>query len=367
MSIGFNDYIQQEMQRKLMEQEEERKRSEMLQGVSPLRPEFQNPIEQPLQEFMTPTAPRQMVMPEPPAQKSAAQPLMQTTPQPIRKPVQPVTQPTVTPERPMGLLGRIGQGFSDMVSDPNFRDRLVIGLQGMTTNPNQALIEMAQSNIKRRQDKADLAKNTNMTIDYLESMGFKREADMIRKNPRMASIVLADVQARRKAGQEAQATFGKEQAKEMAKARVNLPSAMGTAKTAIAAFDDVLKLTDNDLDRVLGAWDSRMPTMTEKSARIESVLDRASGQSAMAAFESLKGAGAITEAELMQARQAFSRLDNRIMSPTDYRQAVREAKMVADNLFQVAQQRAGLSPESVLTEDPTMGGQGKITVLGVKK
>lgn len=361
MSIGFNDYIQQEMQRKLMEQEEERKRNEMLQGVSPLRPEFQNPIEQPLQEFMTPSAPQQMVMPKAPIQQAAPQVAPQEAASPIAAP-----QP-ITPEKPMGLLDRIGRGFSNMIDDPNFRDRLVIGLQGMTTNPNQALIEMAQSNIKRRQDKLDLAKNTNMTIDYLESMGFTREADMIRKNPRMASIVLADVQARRKAGQEAQATFGKEQAKEMAKARVNLPSAMGTAKTAIAAFDDVLKLTDNDLDRVLGAWDSRMPTMTEKSARIESVLDRASGQSAMAAFESLKGAGAITEAELMQARQAFSRLDNRIMSPTDYRQAVREAKMVANNLFQVAQQRAGLSPESVLTDDPSMGGQGQIKVLGVKR
>lgn len=355
------------MQRKLMEQEEERKRNEMLQGVSPLRPEFQNPIEQPLQEFMTPAAPRQMVMPataEVPAATPAAAPV--TAPATMGPPI-PASVQNNTPSKPMGLLERIGQGFSNMVDDPNFRDRLVIGLQGMTTNPNQALIEMAQSNIKRRQDKLDLAKNTNMTIDYLESMGFTREADMIRKNPRMASIVLADVQARRKAGQEAQATFGKEQAKEMAKARVNLPSAMGTAKTAIAAFDDVLKLTDNDLDRVLGAWDSRMPTMTEKSARIESVLDRASGQSAMAAFESLKGAGAITEAELMQARQAFSRLDNRIMSPTDYRQAVREAKMVADNLFQVAQQRAGLSPESVLTDDPSMGGQGQIKVLGVKR
>jgi hypothetical protein len=276
-------------------------------------------------------------------------------------------KPQVVDKQPMGLFDRLGKGFNEMVSDPNFRDRLIIGLQGMTTNPNQALIQMAQGNIKRRQDKADLAKNTNMTIDYLESMGFTKEADMIRKNPRMASIVLADVQSRRKLGLEAQAALNKEQAKEMAKARVNLPSAMATAETAIAAFDDVLKLSENELDRVLGAYDSRVPTMTEKSARIESVLDRASGQSAMAAFESLKGAGAITEAELMQARQAFSRLDNRIMSPQDYKVAVREAKMIANNLFKVAQQRAGLAPKSVLTEDPAIDGQGEIRVLGVKQ
>lgn len=361
MSIGFNNYIQQEMQRKLMEQEQERKRNEMLQGVSPLRPEFQNPIEQPLRDFIQPQAPQQMVMPEQSAPQAS---IKEVSPMVAKPPQEPQS---TQQQKPMGLFDRLGRGFNEMVSDPNFRDRLIIGLQGMTTNPNQALIQMAQSNIKRRQDKSDLAKNTNMTIDYLESMGFTKEADMIRKNPRMASIVLADVQSRRKASQEAQATFGKEQAKEMAKARVNLPSAMGTAETAIAAFDDVLKLSEGDLDRVLGAYDSRVPTMTEKSARIESVLDRASGQSAMAAFESLKGAGAITEAELMQARQAFSRLDNRIMSPQDYKDAVREAKMVADNLYQIAQQRAGLSPESVITKDPITGGNGEIKVLGVKR
>lgn len=375
MSFGFNQQklmqhlqMQEKLKQEQMAEQDRLRKFATLQGTSPLRPEFteqgMNPIANELgQAVGIDTSPIMAdVTPEPMGQpdqsvsnllaESSPAPQMANKPAPINQMMAPPAQ-----DKPMGLFDRIGRGFERMVSDPNFKDRLLIGLQGLTMNPNQALVEMAQDNIKRRRDKADLLKDTNMTVDYLEAMGFDKEAQMIRNNPRMAAMVLADVQSRRKAQQEASAVLAKEQAKGIAEARVNLPSAMGTAETAIASFDDALKLSNDELESVLGGFDSRLPTFRAKTARVESILDRASGQSAMAAFESLKGAGAITEAELMQARQAFSRLDNKIMSPEDYRQALTEAKQVADNLFKIAQQRAAVNPQSVMTDNPSPSGQ----------
>ena len=67
--------------------------------------------------------------------------------QPMQKPMpeQPMQQPM--PEQPQGLLGRIGAGIKRSVQDPNFMDRLTIGLGGMTMRPNEALMSLAQDNI----------------------------------------------------------------------------------------------------------------------------------------------------------------------------------------------------------------------------
>lgn len=88
--------------------------------------------------------------------------------------------------QPTGLMDRIGQGFSNMMNDPNTRDRLIIGLQGMATNPNQALIQMAQGNIQRRREMADLNKQTNKTIEFLRSRGVpESELQALKDNPQM--------------------------------------------------------------------------------------------------------------------------------------------------------------------------------------
>lgn len=90
------------------------------------------------------------------------------------------------PQQPMGLMDRIGQGFSKMMADQDFKDRLIIGLQGMTTNPNQAMIQMAQDNIKRRRDMATLNKQTNRTIEFLRARGVpESELKALQDNPQM--------------------------------------------------------------------------------------------------------------------------------------------------------------------------------------
>lgn len=74
------------------------------------------------------------------------------------------------PAAPQGLLGRIGSGLKNMTQDPNFYDKLAVGLGGMTTNPNTTLIKMAQNRIERRGELGAQKNKVNKTIQTLQQM-----------------------------------------------------------------------------------------------------------------------------------------------------------------------------------------------------
>jgi hypothetical protein len=104
---------------------------------------------------------------------------------------QPMPQPM--PEQPQGLLGRIGAGIKRSVQDPNFMDRLTIGLGGMTMRPNEALINLAQNRILQRQ-KLGMANRTSIAvINQLRSMNENEAADLVEANPAIASEVLKQI------------------------------------------------------------------------------------------------------------------------------------------------------------------------------
>ena len=89
---------------------------------------------------------------------------------PAQAPAAPRTAPVAPAaqqERPRGLLGFLG--------DPDARARLAIALEGMTLNPNQALIGEMQRGIETRATKAQ----TNATIEWLKSRGRDDLADAI--------------------------------------------------------------------------------------------------------------------------------------------------------------------------------------------
>lgn len=81
---------------------------------------------------------------------------------------QPMPQPM--PEQPQGLLGRIGAGIKRSVQDPDFMDRLTIGLGGMTMRPNEALMGLAQNRIEQRQKLGLINEQKNRTIEALKRL-----------------------------------------------------------------------------------------------------------------------------------------------------------------------------------------------------
>ena len=86
---------------------------------------------------------------------------------------QPMQQPMPEqpmPEQPQGLLGRIGAGIKRSVQDPNFMDRLTIGLGGMTMNPNEAFMSLAQNRINQRQKLGLINEQKNRTIEALKRL-----------------------------------------------------------------------------------------------------------------------------------------------------------------------------------------------------
>lgn len=97
-------------------------------------------------------------------------------------------------QRPTGLLGTptvSTQGqmpeqpqeklpFFQRPGVGNFFDTLAMGLEGMTLNPNQALIQGAQSRIASRREQAQQQQQTNRTLDYLSQLGTPQAADALR-------------------------------------------------------------------------------------------------------------------------------------------------------------------------------------------
>lgn len=105
---------------------------------------------------------------------------------------QPQPKPTLG-SRAMGILGAIGGGIKSRVQDPNFRDKLVIGLGGMTMNPNQVLMQQAAKNIEQRQAMDMMSKQANQTAEWLKNQpGGAPYAQLLIDNPTLkATDVIA--------------------------------------------------------------------------------------------------------------------------------------------------------------------------------
>lgn len=92
--------------------------------------------------------------------------------------------------RAMGILGSIGNFIQD---NPALMNRLAIGFQGMTLNPNAAIINANQRQLEAQQQLDLLRGQANKTAEYLRRMGYTTEADIVEKNPAMASDVFKAV------------------------------------------------------------------------------------------------------------------------------------------------------------------------------
>lgn len=73
------------------------------------------------------------------------------------------------PPRDPDFYERMTGGFLN----PDRRDRLIMGLQGMTLNPNQALIQNASANIQDRRETAKQEKIASRTAEWLTGMSQK--------------------------------------------------------------------------------------------------------------------------------------------------------------------------------------------------
>jgi hypothetical protein len=103
-----------------------------------------------------------------------------------------VGSPQTLGSRAMGILGAIGGGIKRSVQDPNFADRLVIGLGGMSLNPNQVAMQQAAANIEQRRALDFMSTQANKTAEQLRREGQDELADMVEANPGQAAAIMAE-------------------------------------------------------------------------------------------------------------------------------------------------------------------------------
>ncbi|AWI60345.1 hypothetical protein [Sinorhizobium fredii] len=151
------------------------------------------------------------------------------------------------------------------------------------------------------------------------------------------------------AGEASQNAAGKVQGETAA----NLPKVEGAASEMLASIDSLSN--DPYLDSMVGSIDARTPDWTSDAARVRSKMDQLGGQTFLQAFNSLRGAGAITEQEGAKAQDAIARL-NRAQDEHDYREALNELRGVVQRGVDRYRQMAG-----VTTEGNSGSGDGDAT------
>lgn len=282
----------------------------------------------------------------------------------------PMASPALAPAaQQRGLLG----GFFG----PEGRDaraRLAIALEGMTLNPNQALVGELQRGIETRASEAQ----RNKTVEWLRSQGREDLAAAIEGGlPAADALRIAVTPAEAERGvvvggnvvdpvtgqiiyqgpeqvapdmtpaafksldMQAQAAGyapGTPEYKEFMATRgaglVAEAKAVGAARGETAAgagakaqLAGQIEMQVNDLlndpylPNMLGPMASRLPNVSADAARVQSKMDQILGGAFLQARQLLKGGGAITDFESQKAEQAFIRM-NAAQNEEDFRKAM---------------------------------------------
>lgn len=148
-----------------------------------------------------------------------------------------------------------------------------------------------------------------------------------------------------------------ERGKAQGQAQVSLPNAIFKGQYALETID---KLEKHPGLKYAVGWAGVVPPIAGMSQRgAIALINQLKGQVFLEAFESLKGGGAITEAEGAKAEQARARLD-RGQSAEDFNAALSDLKSVINRGIEMARRRAsGAQPTgSMLGGGETIIGGG---------
>ena len=126
-----------------------------------------------------------------------------------------------------------------------------------------------------------------------------------------------------------EAALGTEMGKQGAASVVGENSAVAKATSAIALLDSITGGADGQpdpaLDSITGIIQGRLPPLTQAGTDLNAKVAQLQGQAFLAAFESLKGGGAITEIEGQKATDAIARL-SRTQSPEAFVASLEELR-----------------------------------------
>lgn len=187
--------------------------------------------------------------------------------------------------------------------------------------------------------------------------GFNLARDPIKVEGPTGTAIL-DPQTRQTIGFIPKDVAGAAKSKEIGEAEgqalVNLPTTIATAETALKT---IKQLEDHPGKKAWGAFGmgAMLPDIPGTDTRgFGALVDQVKGQNFMTAFQSLKGAGAITEQEGAKAEKAQARLD-RAQSEKDFDVALQDLKEVVMAGMERARQKAGVKNNQAMPAAPTAG------------
>lgn len=136
------------------------------------------------------------------------------------------------------------------------------------------------------------------------------------------------------------AEIQKEQGQSQGKAIVDLPGVEMRAQLMNEALDAVeAGVTANP--RMTGAYTGRLPNVTGTARDVQSKIDQVQGKVFLQAYDSLRGAGAISEGEGKPATAAISRLQEAAVGTTQYLAAIKDVRKEITALVAIARKKAG--------------------------
>ncbi|PYE98924.1 hypothetical protein C8J35_103525 [Rhizobium sp. PP-F2F-G38] len=145
---------------------------------------------------------------------------------------------------------------------------------------------------------------------------------------------------------EAQATV---EGKATGEARANLGQMEDTGAQVLSTIDSLTN--DPYLDSMIGSVQGRLPNWTSDAARVQGKMDQIQGQQFLQAFNSLRGAGQITEVEGKKATDAIAAL-NTAQNEKDYKAALATFRGVVETGMARARSKAGGQAPSPVPETP---------------
>lgn len=157
--------------------------------------------------------------------------------------------------------------------------------------------------------------------------------EFVRPNPVVPGQNISAV-PKNVAGEASQKEVGQAQGK----AVVNLPIVNNAADRMLSQIDELM--TDPGLDKITGTLNGRTPNISSGSVDAQSRLDQIKGGIFLQAYNDLRGAGQISNAEGESAKAAYARLNNQTMGTPQYRQALQELRDQIVRLRDIATARA---------------------------
>lgn len=134
------------------------------------------------------------------------------------------------------------------------------------------------------------------------------------------------------------AAAAKETGQSMGASRVQLPFIEGEARRINDYIDSVLN--HPAFERSTSVLSGYTPSITPEARDFDQRVEQLKGKAFVAAFERLKGAGAITETEGAKAGQALARLQATSIGSENYKTALMDFNKELNALVEVARQRA---------------------------